>query len=330
MKALQKRKILKSLYSTIQDSDKLLILTHDNPDPDAIASARALEFLLKKEKKIKTILAYGGFIGRAENRTMLELLNIKMTNISDINLDKINKFALIETFPGRNNSLPPHIIPDIVIDHHPHEEKTEAKFVDIRPEVGANATILTEYLRYSNHKITKQIATALLFAIKCDTLFLNRETYPEDIEAFIYLYPLADINLLQKIQKPAITIEAFDAFGRAVKNRNIYKNIIFSNIGRVRDREIIPQIAEFCLDIKNINFAVIYGIFNNSIVVSVRNSDGRRDAGEIIKSALGEIGSAGGHRSMAAAIIKKSAISSNKKFKDIDSLIIRRFLKALN
>ena len=177
----------------------------------------------------------------------------------------------------------------------------------------------------------KELATALLYAIKCDTLFLNRETHPEDIGAFIYLYPLADINLLQKIQRPAISIEAFDAFGKAVNNRTIYKNPLFSNIGLVNDREIFPQIAEFCLDIKNINFAVIYGLFNGSIVVSIRNSDGKKDAGKIIKSALSDIGSAGGHRSMAAAIIKKSAIvSTNKKAKDLDSLIIKRFLKVLS
>ena len=331
LKRFKKRKRLMDLFSTVEDYDSLLILTHDNPDPDSIASAMALEFLLKKEKKIKTTLAYGGFIGRSENRTMLELLNIKMKNISELSLDKFNKFALIETFPGENNSLPSHIVPDIIIDHHPHDGKTEAKFFDIRSDVGANATIMTEYFIYSKYTMKKKLATALLYAIKCDTLFLNRETHPEDIGAFIYLYPLADTNLLQKIQRPAISIEAFDSFGRAVNNRTIYKNTLFSNIGLVRDREIFPQIAEFCLDIKKIDFAVIYGFFNDSIVVSVRNSDGRKDAGKIIKSALGDIGSAGGHRSMAAAIIKKSEIVSNsKKAKDLNSLIIKRFLKILS
>ncbi|OGL44108.1 MAG: hypothetical protein A2149_04900 [Candidatus Schekmanbacteria bacterium RBG_16_38_11] len=331
LKRFKKRKRLMDLFSTVEDSDSLLILTHDNPDPDSIASAMALEFLLKKEKKIKTTLAYGGFIGRTENRTMLELLNIKMKNMSELSLDKFNKFALIETSPGKNNSLPSHIVPDIIIDHHPYTGKTEAKFLDIRPDVGANATIMTEYFIYSKYTMKKELATALLYAIKCDTLFLNRETHPEDIGAFIYLYPLADINLLQKIQRPAISIEAFDAFGKAVNNRTIYKNTLFSNIGLVNDREIFPQIAEFCLDIKNINFAVIYGLVNGSIVVSIRNSDGKKDAGKIIKSALSDIGSAGGHRSMAAAIIKKSAIvSNNKKAKDLDSLIIKRFLKVLS
>ena len=287
----------------------------------------ALEFFLKKAKKVKTTVAYGGEIGRSENLNMIDLLNIKIKPLKDVKQKKFNKIAMVETYPGGNNQFSEEIMPSIVIDHHPQKKKYAADYSDVRKDIGANSTILTEYFIYSRYKMNKKIATALLYAIKTDTMSLNRGSTANDIEAFSYLYTKADINLLKKIEQPSLSPDEFDAFGKAVQNKKIIKNAFFSEIGKVDDREIIPQIADFCLTREGIKLSVIFGFLNGDIVISMRNRDNRKNAGKILIKAFEGIGTAGGHKSMAAAVIKLSDIEESKD--EAFSMIVDKITKML-
>ncbi|MBI5376655.1 MAG: DHH family phosphoesterase [Candidatus Schekmanbacteria bacterium] len=319
-----KRRNVEKLFSNIADGDNVLIVSHDNPDPDSIASSMALKYLLKKAKKVNVTIGYGGNVGRSENTNMLELLKIKMFTFDQINLNKINKVAMIETAPDGTTSYRGKIAPCIIIDHHPHRGQYNSAFVDIRPEIGANSTILTEYFIYSRYKMTKQIATALLYAIKTDTMSFNRGITSSDIEAFSYLYNLADLNLLKKIEQPSLSLEEFEAFGKATLKKKVVKGVLFSDIGEVKDREIIPQIADFCLELKGIKIAVVIGTINENLFLSARNKDIKIDAGKLLKKAFEELGSAGGHKLMAAAELKMSKLPKSRK--EINSFIIENII----
>ena len=146
---------------------------------------------------------------------MIELLNIRMKPLKDIRGKKFDKVAMVETYPGGNNSFYENIMPAIVIDHHPHKKKYNAPYVDLKTDIGANSTIITGYFIYSRYKMNKKVATALLYAIKTDTMSLNRGSTASDIEAFSYLYTKADINLLKKIEQPSLSSDEFDEIGRA-------------------------------------------------------------------------------------------------------------------
>lgn len=322
-----KRRNIEKLISSVNEGESVLILTHDNPDPDSIASAVSLAFFLKKAKKVKAVIAYGGEIARSENLNMIELLNIRMKHLKDINRKKFSKIAMVETYPGGNNSFSENITPAIVIDHHPQKKKYNALYVDLRTDIGANSSIITEYFIYSRYKMNKKIATALLYAIKTDTMSLNRGSTASDIEAFSYLYTKADINLLKKIEQPSLSSDEFDAFGKAIQNKKIVKNVFFSRIGKVNDREIIPQIADFCLTRQEIKMSVIFGFLNGEIILSMRNKDSRKDAGQILIKAFDGIGSAGGHKSMAAAVLKRSGFPEPEE--EIFSVIVDKIIKML-
>ena len=71
-------------------------------------------------------------------------------------------------------------------------------FKDIRADYGSTCTILTEHLRAVDVNISERTATAMLYAIKSDTLFFNRQANRVDLEAFSYLYPLADAAMIRK------------------------------------------------------------------------------------------------------------------------------------
>src|SRR4029453_17240704 len=97
-----------ALLSAIERPGPLVILPHDNPDPDALASAGALQFIAKSLLGKEATIALGGYIGRAENRAMVRYLNIPLVPVADLPLcDPGTIIALVDTQPGRtNNSLP--------------------------------------------------------------------------------------------------------------------------------------------------------------------------------------------------------------------------------
>ena len=61
--------------------------------------------------------------------------------------------------------------------------------------------------------MTQRLATALYYGLKTDTLFLGRETTDADIEAFTYLYPLANHSLIRRMERPQLPLRDLDALG---------------------------------------------------------------------------------------------------------------------
>ncbi|HSJ53993.1 MAG TPA: hypothetical protein VLC52_09625, partial [Anaerolineae bacterium] len=65
---------LKELDRAVKGLSRLLILPHNDPDPDAIASALALGYLLAERAGLEITIAYRGIIGRAENKALMRYL----------------------------------------------------------------------------------------------------------------------------------------------------------------------------------------------------------------------------------------------------------------
>ncbi|HYH46450.1 MAG TPA: bifunctional oligoribonuclease/PAP phosphatase NrnA, partial [Thermoanaerobaculia bacterium] len=65
-----------------------LVLTHDNPDPDALASAMILSNVLRSAFKQRVTIAYGGIVGRAENRAFVRVLKLPIVPISRVVFDE--------------------------------------------------------------------------------------------------------------------------------------------------------------------------------------------------------------------------------------------------
>ena len=109
-----------------------LVLTHDNPDPDALASAQILARILRQRFKQRVTVAYGGIVGRAENRELVKSLRLPFSHVRHLSWKKYQHFALVDTQPrSGNNQLPPRTVPDIVIDHHPVRANTQAGTAEI-------------------------------------------------------------------------------------------------------------------------------------------------------------------------------------------------------
>ena len=282
------------------DADKVLILLHNDPDPDAMASGLALRNLLRRTKATAIIGAVQG-VTRPENLRMANLLDIQVESLATTDLPTFDRIALVDVQPHYFGGAIGRV--DLVIDHHPEQPGWSAIFKDIRPDYGSTCTILTEHLRAVDANISERTATAMLYAIKSDTLFFNRQANRVDLEAFSYLYPLADAALIRKMEGSEITLERLEYVVRATQSGQMTEQVYSAFLGATPREDFIPYVADFFLQLEDVKWTIISGIVGESLVISVRNLGYSRNAGEFVRKCFGEIGSAGGHRSMAKAVL---------------------------
>ncbi len=298
--SLTKQKI-KELHSLVGDSDRVAILLQDDPDPDGISSAMALRTLLGRNKLTTPIFSFGP-VTRPENRNMVRLLEIDIEQADTEQLRSFEKIAMVDVQPPYFNGRLHRA--DIVIDHHPGYPPGGAQFEDVRTRYGATATLMTEYLVTADERISERLATALLYGIKSDTLMLSRRVTDDDLQAFTYLYPLANYSLLRQIERPELPVSFARMLSRALKRLQVTDGLIVLNLGRVKRDDLIVQVADFCLDFEGAEWVAVAGKLGNKLVIAVRNQGtAQRSAGEVVHRLFADIGAAGGHRNMAKAII---------------------------
>ncbi|HVH26086.1 MAG TPA: DHH family phosphoesterase [Vicinamibacterales bacterium] len=286
------------------DADRVLILLHHEPDPDAIASGLALRNVLRRTKATAIIGAIQG-VTRPENVRMLKLLDLQVEAITPASLHEFDRIAMVDVQPHYFGELIDRI--DLVIDHHPEQPGYTAVFKDIRPEYGSTSTIMTEHLRAVDVNISERTATAMLYAIKSDTLFFNRQANRVDLEAFSYLYPLADAQLIRKMEGAELTRERLAYVMKAYQNGTLFDQVFCAYLGASPREDFIPYVADFFLQLEDVRWTIIAGVVNETMVISVRNLGYSKNAGEFVRRYFAEIGSAGGHRAMAKALVPVQA-----------------------
>jgi nanoRNase/pAp phosphatase (c-di-AMP/oligoRNAs hydrolase) len=265
-----------------------------------MASGLALRNVLRRTKQTAVIGALQGAT-RPENLRMQNLLDIQVEIITADQLAGFDRIAMVDVQPHYFGEAFHRV--DLVIDHHPEQAGYSAVFKDIRPNYGSTSTILTEHLRAVDANISERTATAMLYAIKSDTLFFNRQANRVDLEAFSYLYPLADAAMIRKMEGAEITMDRLEYVIKAKQNGRMVEQVFCSFIGASPREDFIPYVADFYLQLEDVKWTIVAGIVNDSLVMSVRNLGYSRNAGEFVRKYFADIGSAGGHRSMAKAVV---------------------------
>jgi len=282
------------------DADRVLILLHNDPDPDALASGLALRNLLRRTKTTAIIGAVQG-VTRPENLRMANMLDIHVEQVTPATFHEFDRIATVDVQPHYFGGMLDRV--DLVIDHHPEQTGYSAVYKDIRADYGSTSTILVEHLRAVDVNISERTATAMLYAIKSDTLFFARHTNRVDLEAFTFLYPLADAALIRKMEGAEITLERLEYVTRASQGGIMRDQVFSAFVGEAPREDFIPYTADFFLQLEDVKWTIIAGIVNGSLIVSVRNLGYSRNAGEFVKRWFADIGSAGGHRAMAKAVV---------------------------
>jgi nanoRNase/pAp phosphatase (c-di-AMP/oligoRNAs hydrolase) len=323
------RERLDKLVAFARGHRRALILTHDNPDPDSIASGVALAWLLEQMAGVEAVVAYGGIVGRAENRALVKVLRLPVVPLSRVVFGEYDLIAMVDTQPEQgNHSLPAAHFPDVVIDHHPERPETKLAVVsDVGRDTGATSTVVTDYLRASRLDIPPSIATALFYGIKSDTRDLERETTPQDVEAYLWLFPKADTQALSQIERPRLPEDYFRLFHTAVEKARIHGDSVLCDLGKVYYPDLVAEVADRFLSMGDVKWSLAVGEYRGSLYFSVRTRDRRMNAGKMIREVIEqEGGTAGGHGSMAGARLPMKGMSPAARRRTLRR-VFRSFLR---
>jgi nanoRNase/pAp phosphatase (c-di-AMP/oligoRNAs hydrolase) len=273
-----------------------LVLTHDNPDPDALASAHVVARVLR-HLGVRATAAYGGIIGRAENREMVRTLKLPLFPIRQICHRTYDAFALIDTQPGTgNNQLPVGVAPALVLDHHPRRKSSAGvPLSDVRPDYGATATIAAEYLLATGQRITAREATALVYAIRTETQDFSREFSPADHRVHDLLLPRVSKRALARIQYPRLPSSYFSMLRQALDHLETVDTLVVCRLGEISQPDIVPELADLLVRMEGKTWCLCTGRYGDRIHLSLRTTNTRAEAGNLMRRLVGRKGRGGGH-----------------------------------
>lgn len=305
--------------------NKVFIQTHNFPDPDAAASAYALQHLLEV-KGIDSTICYKGEYGRGSTKNLVDMLNIEMLNMDLLDMHCSDEIILVDSQKGNANII--DLVGDevICIDHHPTFEQVEYRYSDIRPGVGACASIIASYYFENNVDIPKNIATALMYGIKIDTANMTRGVSELDLEVFYKLFWKCDREMLHSLDNSRIFFDDLKAYASAIESISIYGNLSFATAGKNCPEALIATISDFVLALDEVCLSVVYSIKADGIKLSVRSDNYKFDAGCLTNEALKGIGNGGGHPAMAGGFVP---FRDNTSEEMLLGLIKERFIEAV-
>jgi len=307
----------------------VLILTHDNPDPDALAAGKALSFLFKHAWGIPSRLIYSGLVARAENQVMLNHLTPEWEYSDKLpDLKEYSAVAQVDTQPGAGNNRLNAVQPaHIVIDHHhPIREMIDViPYADVRTDIGATVTMLYQYLDATHLQPDPFLATAMFYGLKTDTRGLSRGASPADEVAFVRLLHRLDQRELSKVELASLSREYFRSFSRGLHETRIHGRVVISRLGNMEQPDFAAEMADVLIRLQGVHAALCLGEHGDTLHISLRTEPMGQDAGLIIQKVIVPPGKAGGHGTMAGGQIPLAE-------QDIEQLLVsleRRFLDVM-
>jgi nanoRNase/pAp phosphatase (c-di-AMP/oligoRNAs hydrolase) len=236
-------------------------------------------------------------------------------------LNNYTHFALVDSQPSHSpdfNGIPFSLI----IDHHPIATDTRPDvFAEISPNYGATSTIMTEYLYNLGIRPGRLLATALQFGIKTDTMNFQRHAMDVDLRAYLYLDKFSDSALLNRIVHSEFHLDWLPYFARATTNMHTAGSGFYIYVDKVESPDILVVLADFFTRVYEIRWVAIGGFCGTKAVLIFR-SDGSQDVGRLANANFNELGSGGGHKTMARAEFEIS-LAANE---NLELFIYKRLL----
>lgn len=323
------RKLLRFLEKKRESISPLLIVTHDYPDPDAIATAFALQYVAERAYGIKSRIVYKGIIGRVENRAMVSLLKIPVHKIRPSDIKTYDHAALIDTQPDfENNPYPRNRKVTLVIDQHPYVKRPFAELAIIDTECGATSVILTQAILHSGLEVPKRVATALAYGILSDTLNLYRAHRADIIQTYLDILPLCDMRALIRIQNPPKSKKFFSTLNHGLQGARAFRGVIVAHLGSVEHPDLVSEIADFLLTYKGMERSLCTGRYRGKLHVSLRSNRLTDDTPEILRDIFDDRKEAGGHDRVAGGSFHVTGKDKEESgWLEAENTLVTRLLK---
>jgi nanoRNase/pAp phosphatase (c-di-AMP/oligoRNAs hydrolase) len=286
---------------------------HDFPDPDALASAYALQFLADKVAGVRSRIVYKGIIGRVENRAMVRLLGLPVHPLKKGDLQKYSHVALVDTQPAfENNPFPGERKATLVIDQHTPIVSPSAEIVLIDRNCGATSILLSRAILSLRVPIPERLATALAYGILTDTLNLYRVRGADITRTYLRILPYANMHLLARIQTPTYARRYFKTLSHAIQSARVKDGFVVCHLGKVSNPDMIAEMADFLLTYEDAKWSVATGRFRTRLHVSLRAKKSGYQAATILRACVKRPEDAGGHDKIAGGSIKVSQANNGK------------------
>lgn len=314
----------------LQDANRVVFVSHVNPDPDSLGGMLGLAHLVETRLDKPTVLTRDGLISRAENRAMVEVLHFDLVPVEDVDWQPGDAAVMVDSQPNTGRHTFGDTVPlYAVIDHHDTPgDLDDVPFTDIRASHGATCTVVTKYLVEQDVSIPERVATALLYGIETELTGYPREAGPSDDEALLYLYPLANKDLIAQIRNARLPHSYFECMLQAMQSSFIYDRLIISWVDELPQPELAAEVVDFMIRFEKVDWAVCGGVCCNKLVLSVRAAIENARAGEVLRQVVGKLGRAGGHDRRAGGCIKLTSTAPSA-VDELQSELRRRFLKVL-
>ena len=307
----------------------VIILTHDNPDPDGLASGKTLASLFKTAWGLSSRLVYSGLVARAENKAMLRLLTPEWEHLDILyDLEQYSALVLVDSQPGAgNNMIPENVHPNVVIDHH-HPLRKALKpvdYVDVRPEVGATASLVYQYMQAAGIKPDPSTATALFYGIQTDTRGLSRGDSPIDQQVYFELLQYIDRQILIQVEQAGLPRDYFRAFCNGLNSARIWDRVVISYLGIMHRPDFAAEMADLLVRLEDIRAVLCLGQHKDTMYLSLRTAPSEQDAGLLIQKVIFPPGKGGGHGTMAGGQVPIRKMG----MQEINNKIEKRFLSVM-
>jgi nanoRNase/pAp phosphatase (c-di-AMP/oligoRNAs hydrolase) len=315
----------------LEEARAVTFVSHVHPDPDSLGSMMGLAHLVEVCLGKPTRLTRDGLISRAENRTMVDLLDIDLASVDKITWEKGEAVVMVDSQPNTGRHTIGGEMPLFaVIDHHDTPGELDGiPFVDVRDGLGATCSIATSYLMEQNVEPPPRLATGMLYGIETELCGFPREASDLDDRSLLYLYPLADKDLLARIRNARLPQSYFESLLQALQSSFIYDRLIISWINELPQPELTAEVVDLLIRFEEVDWAVCAGVHKDQLLISVRTSARSARAGEMLRQVVGKLGKAGGHdRRAGGTIVLPSTAPS--AIEETQADLRRRLLKALH
>jgi nanoRNase/pAp phosphatase (c-di-AMP/oligoRNAs hydrolase) len=315
--------------------ERMLLVLQDYPDPDALACAVAHSFLAQGHD-IETEIVYGGEVSHHENRALTKLLGIPITPYSEgFAFRSFQSYCLLDgqgSTVSFRKKIPPELPVFCVVDHHALQGEIQAEFIDIRQNVGATASIYSEYLEQSGIVLDRdkdehrKVATALMLGIRSDTARLVNADAFDHIRA-AYIAPYVDRELLKRVESQTRSRQTLDVIRKALDNMIQHGAFVIAGVGNLRaaHKDAVPQAADFLLNVEGIESSLVYANVEGTVQGSLRTKSDQLDPDQFLKQVFGKDENGrhygGGRHQMGGFQIQLGYLSRHSEQEDLWDLI---------
>ena len=288
-------------------SERVLILTHRSPDPDAMGAAVGMKLLIEEGFNMAATIATVGRIHRAENQAMVRELDLRFSDSEKMDHSKFMGLVLVDTQPSFGHTTIPGDLPVLaVIDHHePPAMDVDADapppvhLEDIRVGVGATSSMVYEYLIEAGIRPDAQAAGAIFCGVRYDTGDLAEGVTDLDQRAWFDCFRRADQAALQRIQRPSLPPEYFSQLAIALRSARQHGHMVLALLGEVVNPEAVSEMADFFVRLEDCRWSLVGGCYEGDYYLSLRTSVGESGAYNLLGVILKGKGSFGGHGRIA-------------------------------